>query len=157
MTSPTTEQQPQHRGATQERNAVLVISSFERDHIFVGQVLEGATWRVAGVSSLSEALEVLPVWRWAVVVCDWEFPDGDWKSVLEALLLPPHPAPLVVTSRLADRHLWGEVLHFGGHDVLAKPLEERAVLWAVNSAWQRWDRRSEPITRAKRAAVSTRQ
>lgn len=157
MTSPTILQQLQHQGVTDERNAVFVISPFEQDHIFIGQVLEGATWRVSGVSSCGEALEILPVWRPAVVICDGELPDGDWKEILEALVLLPHSPPLVVTSRLADERLWAEVLHLGGSDVLAKPLDKKEVLWAVNSAWQQWDRRREPITPVKQAAASTRQ
>jgi len=150
-------QQLQHQGATDEPNAVFVISPFEQDHVFIGQVFEGATWRVSGVSSCGEALEILPVWRSAVVVCDGELPDGDWKDILEALVLLPYPPPLVVTARLADERLWGEVLHLGGYDVLAKPLDKKEVLWVVNSAWQQWDRRREPITRVKQAAASTRQ
>ena len=137
----------------EQRNAVLVISPFEEDHIFVGQVFGDSTWRVWGFYRCREALEHLPAKRTAVVICDSELPDGNWREILEALGLLPHPPPLVVTSRLADERLWGEVLHLGGYDVLAKPFDEREVLWVVNSAWQQWDRRREPATRAKQPAA----
>ncbi|MBL8290879.1 MAG: response regulator [Bryobacterales bacterium] len=151
------EKQLQHQRATDERSAVFLISPFKEDHIFVARIFDGVTWRVSGVSSCAEALEILPAWRSAVVICDSELPDGDWKEILEALVLLPCPPPMVVTSRLADERLWGEVLHLGGYDVLAKPLDKREVLWAVNSAWQQCYRRMEPITRAKQAAAATMQ
>jgi len=149
VTSSTLQDQLPHQGATDERRAVFLVSPFEEDHIFVGQVFEGVIWRVSGVSSCAQAREFLPVWHSAVVICDWELPDGDWKEILKALVVLPCPPPLVVTSRLMDERLWGEVLHLGGHDVLAKPLDKREVLWAVNSAWEQCHRRMEPITRVK--------
>lgn len=157
MTSSTLEDRHQQQGETQQRNVVFVISPFEEDHSFLSHVFEGSTWMPSGAFLCRDALEVLPAERTAVVICDSELPDGDWKEILEALVLQPHPPPLVVTSRLADERLWAEVLHLDGSDVLAKPLDRREVLWAVNSAWQQWDhhRRREPITRVRQAAAST--
>ena len=136
MTSPTLEDRLQLPGEAQQRNAVFVISPFEEDHSFLGQVFEGSAWMASGVFLCRDALELLPAKRTAVVICDSELPDGDWREILEALVSHPNPPPLVVTSRLADERLWAEVLHLGGSDVLAKPLDKREVPSAVNSAWK---------------------
>ena len=42
----------------------------------------------------------------------------------EAGLNPPR---FVVSSRLADDHVWAEVLNLGGYDVLCTPFEAREV------------------------------
>ena len=55
----------------------------------------------------------------------------------------PHQPLLVVTSRLADEHLWVEVLNLGGHDVLAKPFQAAEVQWVLENAWRIWANRDK--------------
>jgi hypothetical protein len=43
---------------------------------------------------------------------------GDWKDLFAALELLPHNPLLLVPSRLADEHLWVEVLNLSGHDIV---------------------------------------
>ena len=63
--------------------------------------------------------------------------DGTWKSVLGHIRGEAHPPLLVVTSRVADEHLWAEVLNLGGYDVLAKPFiaEEVRHVCTTASLW----------------------
>ena len=147
MTVSTYEDQLRHQSGTDPENVVFVISSFEDDHFLVRQVFEGSSWRVLGFNRCRAALGLLSAQRPAVVMCDSELPDGNWKEILGAVVLLPNPPPLVVTCRLADERLWEEVLHLGGYDLLDKPLKKRAVFQAVKSAWRQWDRQREPITR----------
>lgn len=49
-----------------------------------------------------------------------------------------NPPSLILTSRLADEHLWVEALNLGVWDVLAKPFDPTEVLRSVKAAWQHW-------------------
>ena len=55
-----------------------------------------------------------------------------------------NPPKLIVTSRLADAKLWGEVLNLGGFDVLEKPFIPAEVYRVVAEAWRRY-RREEQV------------
>lgn len=153
MTSSTLKQRLQYRGGTRPRHAVLVVSPFEEDRILVGQILDGARWSVSGACGCREALELLTAAPGAVVICDFELPDGNWEVILDALALQAHPPSLVVTARLADERLWSQVIHLGGYDVLVKPLAEREVRWTIDSAWRHWDRHRAPDACGHKAAA----
>lgn len=73
-----------------------------------------------------------------VVIADSGMADGCWKDLLCTLGSSQHPPRLVVASRLADAHLWAEVLNLGGYDVLSKPYDATEVNWAVDSALRNW-------------------
>jgi FixJ family two-component response regulator len=60
---------------------------------------------------------------------------------------------LIVTSRLADEHLWAEALNLGAYDVLAKPFDQEEVIRVLSSAWLRKRSRNEIGTRAATAKV----
>jgi FixJ family two-component response regulator len=64
--------------------------------------------------------------------------------MLEHISLLPDPPLLIVTSRLADAHLWAEALNLGAYDVLAKPFDATEVIRIVSVAWQHWQDRHKP-------------
>ena len=111
-----------------------------------GRVLGQLGWKAKRVRGLREfrreALRQSP----AVVVCDEHLPDGTWRDVLDLSLSLRNPPPVVVTSRVADEHLWAEVLNLGGYDLLAMPLDTGEVYRAIQLAWQHWrnQQRAEP-------------
>ena len=151
MRCPTLEQELEHQ-AVDKRNALLVISSFEEDHTRMGHVFGGeSNWLVRGVRTRGEATVLVCENPPPVVICERDLPDGNWKDILDALTLLAHPPALIVTSRLADEYLWVEVLNLGGHDVLSKPLHEKEVLWAVDSAWRHWNGKREQAKRVQKA------
>jgi DNA-binding response OmpR family regulator len=45
--------------------------------------------------------------------------------MLESMAGLNEPPALIVASRLADDHLWLEVLNAGGYDVLARPFDRQ--------------------------------
>jgi DNA-binding NtrC family response regulator len=132
-----------------DASAVLVVSPDQEDHINLRHILSRVTVNAVGTGTCKEALALL---RWTaipVVICEQKLPDGDWQSLSNALTSLAQQPPLIVMSRLADEHLWMEVLNLGGWDVLAKPFHEQEVLWVVESAWCRWD----PAARRDRRLV----
>jgi hypothetical protein len=47
----------------------------------------------------------------------------------------PQRPQIIVTSRLADHHLWADVLSLGGYDVLMTPFDAGEVSRVVFLAW----------------------
>jgi DNA-binding response OmpR family regulator len=90
-----------------------------------------------------------------VVIAERALPVGDWRDLFAALQLLPHHPLLIVTSRLADDHLWAEVLNLGGNDVLAKPFQAAEVQRALESAWRIWANRKKRHLNSSEAAIST--
>jgi len=106
------------------------------------------------VSSCREALTHLSDNDTAVVICERDLPDGDWKLVLNRLDSLPAPPNLIVTSRLTGDELWAEVLNLGGYDVLAQPFEAQEVYRVVFLAWHARKRRIQGSAERKSAPES---
>jgi len=128
--------------AQQAAPVVLSVSSLEEDHQSLGHILGQQQGRLLQAGSCAEAVGILRQGAVAVVICERDLCDGDWKALLSATQ-PCQPAPLlIVCSRAADEFLWAEVLNLGGWDVLAKPFDAREVAWSVSLAWKEWLRLS---------------
>jgi DNA-binding NtrC family response regulator len=91
-----------------------------------------------------------------VVVCDQELRPGTWIDMLKHLNALPVAPPLIVTSRLADWHLWAKALNLGAWDVLAKPLNLSELIRSVQSASQnRYDQTGLRATALKMVAEAS--
>lgn len=148
-------QESQHQ-AVDKRNTLLVISCFEEDHARMAHVFGESNWTVRGVRTCREAAVLMREDPPPVVICERDLPDGNWKDIPGELTLLAHAPSLIVTSRLADEYLWMEVVNLGGYGVLAKPLAEREVRWAVDSAWRYWNGKREQTERVQKAIAGTR-
>ncbi len=116
---------------------VLTVSSLEEDHICLRRILRGSRPLAQRVQSCQQALASIRAGNISVLICETDLPDGSWKDVLSGLAAETTAPPLIVASRLADDHLWAEVLNLGGYDVLSKPFVAAEVLWAVDGANRR--------------------
>ena len=113
---------------SQPGNLTILVSPDQEDYRSFTNILESNQWSVRGARSFREALQFLSdLQQPAVVACERELPDGDWKDVYQFMESLRNPPPLVVVSRHADESFWAEVLNVGGYDVLAKPFEEGEV------------------------------
>jgi DNA-binding NtrC family response regulator len=113
---------------------MLSISADREDHDILAKIVDQAAWQFVAANTCREAMSRLNRMRIAVILCEYSLEDGTWKDVLDHLTRTGKAAPLVVTSRRADEHLWAEVLNLGGYDVLAKPFRAREVVHAITSA-----------------------
>jgi len=117
---------------------LLAISPYREDHAFLRSMFRHSHWRILGTASGREALPLLRQNSVRVVICEKDLPDCTWRAILEELSRLEVPPLLIVTSRLADDHLWAEVLNLGGYDVLMKPFDPTEVVRVVNLAgWHR--------------------
>lgn len=118
---------------------MLLVGAIE-DH---GQIFSHFPWRTRRTRRFREACPVMCRDLARVVLCEDALEDASWKDVLELAASRPYPAPVIVTSRLADERLWSEVLNLGGYDVLPQPLDCNEAVRAIGLAWDRWARVAE--------------
>lgn len=121
-----------------ELAAAMLVSQNEEDHELLDHLFVEKQWRLFRTRTVQGALTLLRTNHIPVIVSDTEVPDGGWKKILSTVQQLAHPPLLVVTSRLADEHLWAEVLNLGGHDVLAKPFRLTELVWVLENAWRRF-------------------
>jgi CheY-like chemotaxis protein len=107
------------------RTEVLIVGSVDEDEATWRHLLEPCPGTAHRVPGCREALSFLHGHLVPVVICERDLPDGSWRDVLEPLAARGDPPAVIVTSRLADDHLWLEVLNAGGYDVWSKPLDRQ--------------------------------
>lgn len=135
--------------------SVLLIGPLVEDHVSLQHILGRSNWLFRKVSTCREALAHVRQYDTAVVICERDLPDGDWRlmmSKFESLPLRPN---LIVTSRLADDLLWAEVLNLGGYDVLAQPIDSAEVCRVVFLAWHEHNRRARVSAEGETAPHKT--
>jgi DNA-binding NtrC family response regulator len=133
---------------------VLLISSVSEDHVSLQHIFDHSNWLLHKVSTCRAALAFACENDIAVVICERDLPDGDWKLALSEFDRLPLWPNLIVTSRLANDEFWAEVLNLGGYDVLAQPFDSNEVYRVVFLAWHERERRASP---ARGAALKTAQ
>lgn len=128
---------------------VLEISPFESDHATLKRIFSHSNWKLHISRSCSEAMSLLKRKLIPVVLCERDLPDGTWKDIVESTAQAANPPAVIVSSRLADDHLWSEVLNSGGYNVLSKPFNESEVYRDVSLAWLHWKACAERIRMAQ--------
>lgn len=117
---------------------LLLVSPLKEDERSLDRLLSKSGWNVRTACTCREGVALLRKSAAAVVICERDLSDGDWRQILAASASLASPPSLIVVSRLADEYLWAEVLNLGGWDVLSKPFREEEVLRAIDSAWRHW-------------------
>ena len=110
-----------------ESITLLAVSPYRDDHDCLKNMLHRDKWTVRTARSCDEAAQAVKDSTPAVVACETDLPDGNWKDLFHLITALQNPPPVVVLSRHADESLWAEVLKLGGYDVLAKPFDETEV------------------------------
>jgi len=133
--------------------AVLAVSPNEEDHASLRAIFGHSNWKIFEAHACHEAVSFLTNHRMAVLICERDLPDGDWRTLLDSLSALPLPPLLVVTSRDADDTLWADVLNLGAYDVLSKPFDRAEVTRIISLAWLHW--KEEATRRMQKPAVRT--
>lgn len=128
---------------TSHRITVLSVAPMEEDHLVLSAILAdsrwplcpGSQWTLETAGSLPAALAVLDKTRIPLVLCESDLGAGTWREFWEHAATLPDAPFLIVTSRLADEHLWAEALNLGAYDVLAKPFDPTEVIRTLSQAW----------------------
>jgi DNA-binding response OmpR family regulator len=139
---------------------VLIVSPGEDDHASLREIFRHSNWKLYEALNRGEAVVLLHERRILVVICERNLPDGSWKTLLDEIEAMPARPRLIVSSRLADNQLWGEVFNLGGYDVLPTPFDAGEVFRVAFLAWhssrnevQRMAAAHKPAKSAGRADV----
>ena len=141
---------------------ILSVSPMEEDHVSLEAIFSrsewtaytNCQWKLHSSHTLSSALGVLRQKRIPIVMCEGNLLPGTWKDLLERIQGLPQAPFLIVTSRLADCHLWAEALNLGAYDVLAKPFDKNEVVRIVSLAWLHWKDQCEASPQAAKTYVA---
>ena len=98
-------------------------------------------WAIQARASVAATLAALRRDRIQVVLCDRDRMPEAWKELLAQFACLSEPPCLIVTSHLADEHLWAEALNLGAYDVLARPFDHAEVIRSVSLARLHWQDR----------------
>ncbi len=137
-------------GNTTKSPIILSVSPVAGDHASLARIFGQFGPEMCSTCTVADALSILQTEAVAVVVAESSLPDGrSWKHLLEAIGTRRDSPRLIVTSLLADEHLWAEVLNLGGYDVLTKPFDSQEVSRVVSLAFSSWENawRQEPHSR----------
>jgi FixJ family two-component response regulator len=122
---------------------IVAVFPAGEDQTSLNDIFSRSNWKLQFTSTLWEtraALSVSP----GVVISEARLPDGhSWSDLLYEMQKMECPPPLIVADRLADEHMWAEVLNLGGYDLLATPFDEKEVLHAVSTACRRTENEQE--------------
>jgi DNA-binding NtrC family response regulator len=125
---------------------VLALLASSADREALRAIIGHSKWKLRFEERLGDVRQVLNGEDVGVILSDCTLPDGhSWKDLLRAVEETPPARPLIVTDRLADERLWGEVLNLGAYDLLAQPFHSKEVFQVISLAWQSWRSRSNGL------------
>jgi len=141
---------------------VLFVSPTPDDHTWLRQIFSKSGWSEYTLSqwslttsrTLESAVATLQRSIIPIVLCEADLLRGTWREMLEESRNVSNPPLLIVTSRLADEHLWAEALNLGAYDVLAKPFDENEVVRIVSLAWLHWKDRARVAAEPPRVMLA---
>lgn len=115
---------------------VVSVSSAPADHVELERLLPMPRWKIYRSAAVQPAMRILRALRPVpIVVCDANLFPATWQKLLAEIDLLPESPLLIVTSRIADDHLWAEALNLGAYDVLGKPLDITELTRSLRLAW----------------------
>ena len=116
------------------RSSLMAVLPTRGDRAALQRIIGPCRWELQWTSACGEAIDVFRRTRPAIVICDRDLMDGDWRGLWDILAREPKPPMFIVASRLADDALWAEVLNVGGYDLLLKPFRAEEVIRMVHAA-----------------------
>jgi DNA-binding NtrC family response regulator len=92
-------------------------------------------WQAFRAGTRAEAFELIARNQAAILICDSELKDEDWREVMtQAHSLGTHVTALLA-SPVSDEYLWREVVQHHGFDVVPKPFEGDRLAQTIWFAW----------------------
>ncbi|MDQ2777034.1 MAG: hypothetical protein M3Y57_19245 [Acidobacteriota bacterium] len=117
---------------------LLAILPDPTDRDAVGVFASTNNWTLNVVGAIEPAVERLSHGPFPVVLIDRDVPEQDWRLSIQTLVSrDPSPCVILVSS-VVGLYLFDEVVHYGGYDVLSKPLRNEQLRRTVGLAFTFW-------------------
>lgn len=73
-----------------------------------------------------------------VILYDRDWPNAEWRTTVHSFATSEQRPCVILMSRVADEYLWQELIHWGGHDLVTKPLRAEDVSRTLKLALSYW-------------------
>lgn len=135
---------PSHRSPRPNAPSVLVITTSVSDEMLYRSIRAEGEWDMVITRRVRDAVQMLAIREFCIVVCDRDLPGADWREGLAQIVEKSPRVCFLLASRVSDEYLWREVVKHGGYDVLVKPLDQTVVVQTLQRAWYYWKADAPP-------------
>ena len=135
---------PSHRSPGPNAPRVLVITTSVLDQTLYKSIRTQGEWDMVITHCVRDAVQLLAVREFCIVICDRDLPGADWREGLAKIVEKSPRVCFLLTSRVNDEYLWREVVMHGGYDILVKPLDQNLVVQTLQRAWYYWKADAPP-------------
>jgi DNA-binding NtrC family response regulator len=122
-------------GAVRSCVSLLLVSRNKSDQARIFSLMSRCNWRMRAAASIEEAMATLSDGAAPVVVSDLQFPDGDWRKLIEKCAELEYPPKVMVIAESPDTRIWDQVILGGVHHVLERPINPEEFFREVFQAW----------------------
>ena len=149
---PDFQQSHSQRAESEIRVAALVQN--ERDRELLSRLALEHQWVLHFAQDGTEVWEVLNARKAQIFLFEREAAGPDWRALMRKVVSGPHLVCAILVSDVTDGYLWNEVVMWGGHDVLVRPLGEENVARTIRLAWLYWNSAVKSKAGSPKALVS---
>jgi DNA-binding NarL/FixJ family response regulator len=122
------------RALPTKRIRILGVSIAPEDRVSLDWLADQHDWELRCVCSAREAFHLAEQVHFDLILCDRYQPGHPWREVMEGLAVRAPRSCILLVSPVNDDYLWSDVLQQGGHNILVRPLREKAVLRSIDAA-----------------------
>ena len=118
----------------ERRLRILVIRMPLTDLFLLERLGKTHAWEVRSATSPQEGFSLAKRSHFDLILCDCNQAESHWRGVIERLAASSPQSCILLISPVSDDYLRRDVLQWGGHDVLVRPLSEESALYSVQAA-----------------------
>ncbi|HEX5226745.1 MAG TPA: hypothetical protein VFW44_03510 [Bryobacteraceae bacterium] len=116
----------------------LLVNEQDRNILSQASVSAGEHLDIRFPETRVEAWDAMTRLSSPVILYDRDWPNAEWRSTVHTFATSEQRPCVIMTSRVADEYLWQELIRWGGHDLVAKPLRADDVARALKLALSYW-------------------
>jgi DNA-binding response OmpR family regulator len=134
---------------------VLLVSARVEDHDTYPTLASSVNCIFHHALTCAEAVAMLGLYPYPVVVTDRTMPDGTWLDIQSDAR--SNPAQVIVLAAAGDYTFWADALLAGALDALYLPLTDQPLSAAISVGYRRWSRSAELISARAESILATAQ
>jgi DNA-binding response OmpR family regulator len=136
---------------------VLLVSARSEDHDTFPALTGSVNCIFHHALTCAEAVAMLGLYPYPVVVTDRNMPDGTWLDIQHASDSRSNPPQVIVLAAAGDYTFWADALLAGALDALYRPLTDQPLAVAIAVGYRRWNRSAELIDARAESILATAQ
>ena len=134
---------------------VLLVSARGEDHTTYPGLVGSANCTFHHALTCDQAVAMLRLYPYPVVVTDRTLPDGTWLDIQHASDSRSNPPQVIVLAPTGDHEFWADALLSGALDALYRPLTDNCLVAAIVVGYRRWNRSAELIDARAESILAT--